>query len=123
MKNLRKARTLALSFTSFILSAAVLMAVIVALAAGNKRLVTRAAPPLPLPAKAKKTMRSFASDEELKAYLKKLADEQRRGQRREAAKAVSDSAAPGPATTANQAGLAKAGEGVKDESITNTQHA
>jgi hypothetical protein len=63
-------------------------------------------------------MRSFGSDDELKAYLKKLAEEQRRSVRREA------DASAAPATMANQAsGLAKTAEASKDESITNTQHA
>ena len=67
-------------------------------------------------------MRSFGSDEELKAYLRKLAEEQRRAQTRRAA----EGPAPAPGTTANQAaatGLAKSADAAKEESITNTQHA
>jgi hypothetical protein len=67
-------------------------------------------------------MRSFGSEEELKAYLRKLAEERQREQRRAT---TTDSAAQ-PAPAANQAaatGLTKAAEPGKDESITNTQHA
>jgi hypothetical protein len=121
MNKLRQVRNFALSFTSLVFAAAILIGVIAALAASVKEGVGTAAP-LPEPTKAKKTMRAFGSDEELRAYLKKLAEEQRRGRVREAAKSE-DAAAPAPATTANQAtGLAKAAE-AKDESITNTQHA
>jgi len=123
MNNLRKARNVALSFTSFVLSLVAVVSLISMLAAYSNHSVSTAAAVLPEPVKAKKTMRSFGSDEELKAYLKKLAEEQRRDGRRE--KSEADAAgAPAPATTANQAtGLAKAAEPGKDESITNTQHA
>jgi hypothetical protein len=120
MQNLRKARNFALSFTSFVLSLAAIVGLISALAAsGHSRAGSAAASPASAP-KAKKTMRSFGSDEELRAYLRKLAEEQRRDQVRRAAEAP----AP-PASAANQAaatGLAKT-DAVKDESITNTQHA
>ena len=123
MNNLRKARNVALSFTSFVLSLVAVVSLISMLAAYSNHSVSTAAAVLPEPVKAKKTMRSFGSDEELKAYLKKLAEEQRRDGRRE--KSEADAAgAPAPATTANQAtGLAKAAEPGKDESITNAQHA
>jgi hypothetical protein len=120
MTNFRKARNLALSFTSFVLSLAAVIGLISALAAyGNKRVSGASAPSIPA-TKAKKTMRSFGSDEELRAYLRKLAEEQKREQVRRAAEA------PAPATTANQAAMgvvAKSGDAAKDESITNTQHA
>src|SRR6185503_16567518 len=123
MNNLRKARNFALSFTSFVLSLVTVVSLIAMLAAYNNHPVSGIATASPAPAKAKKTMRSFGSDEELKAYLKKLAEEQRRVARRGQAEADA-SGAPAPATTNNQAtGLAKAGEASKDESITNTQHA
>src|SRR5580765_1518796 len=120
MNNLRKARNFALSFTSFALSLVAVVSLISMLAAYSNHAGSSAAAALPEPVKGKKSMRSFGSDEELKAYLKKLAEEQRRGVRRE--QSVADAAAP--AQTANQAtGLAKAAEPGKDESITNTQHA
>ena len=119
MNNLRKARTFALSFTSFVFSLAAVVVLVSGLAAYSNRHVSSAPAPLP-PAKARKTMRSFGSDEELKAYFKKLAEEHRRDVRRAKSEAADAAALP---TTANQAtGLAKAAED-KDESITNTQHA
>src|SRR5215831_19750384 len=122
MNNLRQARNFALSFTSFVFSAAILVGLIAVLAASGRRLVTSAAPPPSPPAKARKTMRSFASDEELKSYLRKLVEEQRRESRRGRLDA-DDKAPASPATTANQAaGLAKEPQS-KDEAITNTQHA
>src|ERR1044072_1646810 len=106
MSNLRKARNVALSFTSFVLSLATVVSLISMLAAYSNHAVRTTAAPLPEPVKGNKTMRSFGSDEELRAYLKKLAEEQRREARR-GAKSEAD-AAVAPVTTANQAtGLAK----------------
>ena len=71
-----------------------------------------AAPLFPVP----KTMTAFGSEEELKRYLRALAEKQRRAMRREAKSGLAmDSAAP-----VAQASLAKAEE---PESVTNTQHA
>src|SRR4051812_2571036 len=108
MDSLRRARNFALSFTSLVLSLAGVVALIYALAAfGNTRVTSAASPPASM--KAKKTMRSFGSDEELKAYLKKLAEEQRRSMRARPNADAPD--LPAPATTANQAsGLAKSAE-------------
>jgi len=120
MNNLRRARTFVLSFASLFFSMAAIVGLVTALAAYSNRPVNGAAPP-PAPTKANKTMRSFGSDDELRAYLKKLAEEQRRDQR---ARGEADPAAP--STTANQAGVAtKSADaaGAKEESITNTQHA
>ena len=123
MDNLRKARNFALSFTSLVLSLAAVLGLIFALAACANNRVSSAASPPAAAIKGKKNMRSFGTDEELKAYLKKLADEQRRLARgRTEADATALPAAP--STAANQAsGLAKSAEPSKDESITNTQHA
>jgi len=121
MNNLRRARNFALSITSLVLSMAAIVGLLMALAAYSNRPVNGAAPPRPIRPTAKKTMRSFGSDEELRAYLKKLAEEQKRAQR---APAEAEPAAP--STVANQAatGLAKEQTATnKDESITNTQHA
>ena len=122
MNSLRMARNFALSFASLITTATLAIAVIAALAACGSRSVSSASTPPSVGTKAtRKTMRSFGSEEELKAYLRKLAEERKRGTR--GAMAEADSAAPAPAQ--NQAAtksLAKAGDG-KDESITNTQHA
>ena len=120
MNNLQKARNFALAFVSLLFSVVAVIGLISMMAAYGGRTASGASAPLVSWAKGKKTMRSFGSDEELKAYLKKLAEEQRRVSRR--GELASDAAAP--ATTANQAtGLAKAAEPGKDESITNTQHA
>jgi len=116
----RPARNFALSFISFLFSAIAVVSLLSALATYGNRSVSGAPAPPTSGTKAKKTMRSFGSDEELKAYLRKLADEQRRAQTRRAAEA------PAPATTVNQAaatGVAKSADATKDESITNTQHA
>lgn len=122
MNNQRKARNFALTFLSLLFSLSMVVALISAVAIYGNRRVSGAPAPSPSWTKGKKTMRSFGSDDELKAYLKKLAEEQRQTARR--AKSEADSVAPAPATMANQAtGLAKAGEAAKDESITNTQHA
>ena len=111
----RPARNFALSFISFLFSAIAVVALLSALATYGNRSVSGAPAPPTSGTKAKKTMRSFGSDEELKAYLRKLAEEQRRAQTRRAAEA------PAQPTTANQAaatGLAKSADAAKDESIT-----
>lgn len=119
----RPARTLALSATSFLFFSLVTTALIALVAVYAGRPVRGAGSATsgfgPSPSgSGKKTMRSFGSEEELKAYLRKLAEERKRESRRGEASPASPAA--------NQAGLAttaadsKAG---KDESITNTQHA
>lgn len=68
---------------------------------------------------ARKTMRAFRSDQELRSYLKQLAEKQRQVARRAALK----SEAAAPSASVNQAaGLAESKAG-KDDSVTNTQHA
>jgi hypothetical protein len=67
---------------------------------------------------AKKTMRAFRSDQELKSYLKELAEKQQMEPRR-AAKAL-ESSATGLATTSAPSPADAKG---KDDSVTNTQHA
>jgi hypothetical protein len=69
-------------------------------------------------APVKKNMRAFQSDQELAAYLRRLAEKQRRERE---ANAKKEMAAPAPSNTASAAGLAK--DGLADESITNVQHA
>src|ERR1041385_2384264 len=101
MNNQRKARNFALTFLSLLFSLSVVVALISVLAIYGNRRVSGAPAPSPSWARGKKTMRSFGSDDELKAYLKKLAEEQRQSARR--AKSGSDAAAPAPATMANQA--------------------
>src|SRR5712672_435600 len=124
MNNFRKARNFVLSFTSLIFSLAAVVGLISVLAAGGNRSASGASTAGAGSARtAKKTMRSFGSEEELKNYFRQLAEERRREQTR---RGKSEAQAPATATTANQAatGLASAKDEVArtDESITNTQH-
>src|SRR5215510_14205199 len=120
MNNLRTARNFVLSFASLITSATLAIAVISALAACGGRSVTSASTATSAATKtARKTMRSFGSEEELKAYLRKLAEERKRDQRHAMTEAEGVAA---PAQAENQAAATKSKDG-KDESITNTQHA
>ena len=136
MKDLIKpARTFALSAASFIFSAIAAVLVITALAACAGRSVSSAPKPnTPDPSvlawnkDAKKTMRAFGSEDELKNYFRQLAEERKRALERARREASVNPPAPsGLAGVANQtAAPAKAAEGyaAKDEeSITNTQHA
>src|SRR5262245_47161972 len=121
MNNLRTARNFVLSFASLITSATLAIAVITALAACGGRSVTSASTATSAATKTvRKTMRSFGSEEELKAYLRKLAEERKRDQTRGMTEA--DSAAA-PAQAENQAATTTKSKDGKDESITNTQHA
>ena len=118
----RPARTFALSATSVIVSAIATLLVISALAACAGAPGNSAAAAGSWKKSGRKTMRAFASEDEMKAYFRKLAEEQRRQLR-----ARSEAMSP-PAATANQSvAAAKSGEGyaAKDEaeSVTNTQHA
>src|SRR3989475_168468 len=131
----RAARNFTLSAVTFIFSAVGAVLVITAFAAYVSRPVRSAPnsqPPDPSVLAwnkdAKKTMRAFGSEDELKNYFRRLAEERKRAlerARREAS--VNPPAPPGLAGVANQtASPAKAAEGyaAKDEeSITNTQHA
>src|SRR5260370_23005853 len=131
---IKPARTFALSATSFIVSAIAAVLVITALAACAGRSVSSAPKPntadpsaLGWNKDAKKTMRAFGSEDELKNYFRQLAEERKRALERARREASVNPPAPGLAGVANQtASPAKAAEGyaAKDEeSITNTQHA
>ncbi len=131
---IKPARTFALSATSFIVSAIAAVLVITALAACAGRSVSSAPKPnttdpsaLGWNKDAKKTMRAFGSEDELKNYFRQLAEERKRALERARREASANPPAPGLAGVANQtASPAKAAEGyaAKDEeSITNTQHA
>lgn len=72
-------------------------------------------------APVKKNMRAFKSDLELAAYLRQIAEKQRRARQAGAKSANSDAPAPAPTTAGSVAGLAKSA--AEDESITNVQHA
>src|SRR5437660_364568 len=120
MRNLRAARTFALSFTSFVFTSVAVIALISVLASCAGRSVSGASTPGLGTPKTGKKMRAFASEDELMNYFRKLAEERKR----EAGRASSNQAANAPApaaTTAN--GLANADDSKDKESITNTQHA
>ena len=68
-----------------------------------------------------KNMRAFKSDAELAAYLRQIAERQRRGRQAAAKNESFDAAAPAPSTAGSVAGLAK--NAAEAESITNVQHA
>src|SRR5687767_4389398 len=120
--HIRPVRTFAISATSFLFTLAATLLVITALAAcagtpentaaaGNAKKTD------------KKTMRAFASEEEMKAYFRKLAEERKRelGRRRSDSSGLANTSPP-PAPTAQANESAKSG--AKDEdSVTNTQHA
>jgi hypothetical protein len=122
----RPARTFAISFTSFIFSVLAIVSVLSLLAACAGRPVSSAPGFSALAGKvpAKKTMRAFGSEEELRNYFRQLAEERKRAQARGRREAMGDSAVANQAA-ASAPSAAKAGEGLasKDESITNTQHA
>jgi hypothetical protein len=69
----------------------------------------------------KKNMRAFQSDLELAAYLRQIAERQRRARRANAESESSNAAAPVPTTAGSLADLAK--DAAEPESITNVQHA
>ncbi|HVS82899.1 MAG TPA: beta-propeller domain-containing protein [Pyrinomonadaceae bacterium] len=121
MKNfIRSTRTTPLIFSAF---AAVL--VITALAACAGRPVSSApAPPIPWNKNAKKTMRAFGSEEELKSYFRKLVEERKKELARARREASANPPAPMGAEQVASNAPAKAASGLasKDESITNTQH-
>lgn len=83
---------------------------------------TETIPPVsPSTLQTTKTMRAFASEQELRRYFRELAEKQKRQLRREAQKAATagaadNAAAPAPVTKA------EAGKD-SEESVTNTQHA
>ena len=118
---IRPARTLALTATSFVLSALVTLLVISALAACAGRRVSSAPGTTPSKGTARKTMRAFGSEEELKNYFRQLAEERKRQLARGQANAKPSAPMAEQAASADD----KAGDAMaaKDESITNTQHA
>src|SRR5713226_525568 len=122
MKNfIRATRT-----TPFIFAAIAAGVLITALAACTGRPVSSApAPPIPWNKDAKKTMRAFGSEEELKSYFRKLVEERKKELAR--ARREANLSPPSPMAAADSAvnaqGLASKAKGGADESITNTQHA
>jgi hypothetical protein len=123
MKNdFRPVRIFVLSATSFAFTAAVTLLAVLALAAAAGNSTTASASRIAGKKPANKNMRAFASEDEMKAYFRKLAEERKREGRR-----ASGLATPAESVATNQAPapLAKADSGKDDkaESITNTQHA
>jgi hypothetical protein len=114
------------NITPLLFSAIGAAVLITALAACAGRPVSSApAPPTPWNKDAKKTMRAFGSEEELKSYFRKLAEERKKEMARGRRQANVNPASPmGLDQVASQAeakpasGLAK----TEAESITNTQH-
>jgi hypothetical protein len=111
-----------------VFSAAVTFCVISALAASAGRSVVGAPDPNPADASAivwnkdaKKTMRAFESEDELKSYFRQLAEERKRLAAR--ARAQANAEPPAPAATAEMSAAKVADKSKDDESITNTQHA
>ena len=117
---IRPVRTFAISATSFLFALAATLLVIAALAACAGAPSNTAAAGYGKKTD-KKTMRAFASEDEMKAYFRKIAEERKRVLRR--SESSGNLSAPPPAPTA-QATTESAKSGAKDdESVTNTQHA
>jgi len=121
--HIRPVRTFAISATSFLFTLTATLLVLTALAACTGTPSNTAAAGN-LKKTDKKTMRAFASEEELKAYFRKLAEERKQALRRNRAESSGlSNMSPPPAPTA-QAATESAKSGAKDdESVTNTQHA
>jgi Beta propeller domain len=123
MKNfIRATRTTPLIFSA--IAAGVL---ITALAACAGRPVSSApAPPIPWNKDAKKTMRSFGSEDELKSYFRKLVEERKKELARGRREANANPPSPMGLDQAASTAEAKPASGLaaksKDDSITNTQH-
>src|SRR2546423_11832961 len=124
---IRPARTLALSATSFVISTIACLTLISALAVYAGKPVNSATAATSRVTTDKKSMRAFASEDELKNYFRQLAEERKRQMARARSEAAANPPAPGVANQVAQSSDAKAatGYGAKDEqeSITNTQHA
>src|SRR5687767_6677520 len=122
--HIRPVRTFAISATSFLFTLAATLLVITALAAcaGTP---TNTAAAGNAKKTDKKTMRAFASEEELKAYFRKLAEERKQAARRNRAADSSGLAnnSPPPAPSAPPAAEAAKSGAKDDESVTNVQHA
>ena len=124
MKNLtRPIRNFALSTASLTVSALVTLVVISLLAACSGAPGEEA---IAAPGAAKKTtrksMQAFASDAELRAYFRQMAEKRKR-EARGADKELNAQSSPVATDQAVTAAPAKAGASKEDESVTNTQHA
>jgi hypothetical protein len=117
----RPVRIFVLSATSFVFSATVTLLVVIALAACAGHSTTASASRIARKKTANKNMRAFASEDEMKAYFRRIAEERRKQAGRTRADTMASS--PMVANEAAAAPAAKAGADDKQESITNTQHA
>ena len=127
MRNLtRPIRNFAISAASVAFSAVLTMAMISMLATGaGSSGNSVAAAGGPAKKTDKKNMRAFASEEEMKAYFRQLAEERKRQMARFRAQNQGVMADQSTANTAASPAPAEAKAGAKgeDESVTNTQHA
>ncbi|HZI49054.1 MAG TPA: beta-propeller domain-containing protein, partial [Pyrinomonadaceae bacterium] len=120
----RPVRIFVLSATSFVFTAVVTLLAVIALAACAGNSTTASASRMAGKKPANKNMRAFASEDEMKAYFRKLAEERRREvERRSVAAGIAGE--PAQDLAVNKAEAQPASPAAKDdkESITNTQHA
>jgi beta propeller domain-containing protein len=115
----RRVRSFALSATSFLSTSVVTLLVVIALAACADNSTITSASRVAEKKPANKSMRAFASEEEMKAYFRKLAEERKK----QVGRMDTMTSSPMVANEAAAAPPAKAGADDKQESITNTQHA
>ena len=123
-RDFRPVRIFVLSATSFVFTAVVTLLAVIALAACAGNSTTASASRVAGKKPANKNMRAFATEDEMKAYFRKLAEERRREVER---RSVTAGIAGEPAQdlAVNKAEAQPTSPAAKDdkESITNTQHA
>src|SRR5690242_19960022 len=123
-RDFRPVRIFVLSATSFVFTGVVTLLAVIALAACASNSTTASASRVAGKKPANKNMRAFASEDEMKAYFRKLAEERRREvERRSVAAGIAGE--PAQDLAVNKAEAQPASPAAKDdkESITNTQHA
>ena len=123
--HIRPVRTFAISATSFLFTLAATLLVLTALAACTGT-PTNTVAAGHAKKTDKKTMRAFTSEEELKAYFRKIAEERKQAARRNRAESsgLANTSPPPPAPTAQASAESnKAGAAKDEDSVTNTQHA
>ncbi|HKO35090.1 MAG TPA: beta-propeller domain-containing protein [Pyrinomonadaceae bacterium] len=122
--HIRPVRTFAISATSFLFTLTATLLVLTALAACTGTPSNTAAAGNAKKT-VKKTMRAFTSEEELKGYFRKIAEERKQAARRNRAESSGlANTSPPPAPTAQASAESnKAGAAKDEDSVTNTQHA
>src|SRR5262249_14052019 len=120
----RPVRLFVLSATSFVFTVAVTLLALLALAACAGAATTASASRLAGKKPANKNMRAFASEDEMKAYFRKLAAERRREVSRRSG-VIAGLGGEADGLSANKSVAQPTSPAAKDdkESITNTQHA